>query len=138
MKTLIAAMAASLVLCASANAAKLSIELVDVAKATGTINIQLVDQAAFDGKGQTTARKQVKVSSTANVSLAFEDIKPGKYAVMVMHDENDNGKLDSNILGIPKEGYGFSNNPRVMRQPTFDESMIEIKDADVAITINVL
>jgi uncharacterized protein (DUF2141 family) len=138
MKTLTTAITVLFVLCAHANAAKLSIELVDVAKATGTINIQLVDQAAFDGKGEAIARKQVKVSSTANVSLAFEGIKPGKYAVMVMHDENDNGKLDSNILGIPKEGYGFSNNPRVMRQPTFDESMIEIKDADLAITINVL
>jgi len=35
--------------------------------------------------------------------------------------ENDNSKLDSNIIGIPLEGYGFSNNPQVMRKPTFEK-----------------
>ena len=40
----------------------------------------------------------------------FEDIPPGKYAMAVIHDENMNGKLDANWLGIPTEGYGFSNN----------------------------
>jgi uncharacterized protein (DUF2141 family) len=39
----------------------------------------------------------------------FEDIPPGTYALAVIHDENMNGLLDTNMLGIPKEGYGFSN-----------------------------
>jgi len=39
----------------------------------------------------------------------FEDIPPGTYALVVIHDENMNGKLDTNWVGIPKEGYGFSN-----------------------------
>jgi len=39
----------------------------------------------------------------------FEDIAPGTYALAVIHDENMNGKLDANGLGIPTEGYGFSN-----------------------------
>jgi uncharacterized protein (DUF2141 family) len=39
----------------------------------------------------------------------FEDIPPGTYAMAVVHDENMNGKLDTNFLGIPREGYGFSN-----------------------------
>lgn len=39
----------------------------------------------------------------------FEDIPPGTYAIAVIHDENMNGKLDTNWLGIPTEGYGFSN-----------------------------
>jgi uncharacterized protein (DUF2141 family) len=38
----------------------------------------------------------------------FEDIPPGSYALAVIHDENMNGKLDTNWLGIPIEGYGFS------------------------------
>jgi uncharacterized protein (DUF2141 family) len=38
--------------------------------------------------------------------LSFH-IKPGKYAIAVIHDENCNGKLDTNMFGIPKEGYGF-------------------------------
>ena len=50
----------------------------------------------------------------------FEDIPPGTYALAVIHDENSNGKLDTNWLGIPTEGYGFSNDARgLLGPPTF-------------------
>jgi uncharacterized protein (DUF2141 family) len=53
----------------------------------------------------------------------FEDIPPGTYALAVIHDENMNGKLDTNWLGIPKEGYGFSNAVKAMRgAPTRSEA----------------
>jgi uncharacterized protein (DUF2141 family) len=38
----------------------------------------------------------------------FGDIPPGTYAIAVIHDENSHGKLDTNRLGVPTEGYGFS------------------------------
>lgn len=41
-------------------------------------------------------------------------VPPGRYAIVVIHDENENQKLDRNFFGIPKEGFGFSNNPRVI------------------------
>ncbi|OIQ84442.1 hypothetical protein GALL_337520 [mine drainage metagenome] len=44
----------------------------------------------------------------------FEDIAPGTYALAVVHDENMNGKLDTNWLGVPTEGYGFSNDAIVL------------------------
>lgn len=40
-------------------------------------------------------------------------LPPGRYAIAVIHDENENEKLDRNFLGIPREGFGFANNPRV-------------------------
>lgn len=50
----------------------------------------------------------------------FEAIPPGKYALAVIHDENMNGKLDSNLLGMPTEGYGFSNDAKgVLGPPSF-------------------
>jgi uncharacterized protein (DUF2141 family) len=50
----------------------------------------------------------------------FEDIPPGTYAIAVVHDENMNGKLDANRLGIPSEGYGFSNGARaLLSAPSF-------------------
>jgi len=51
----------------------------------------------------------VKIEEKRAVCL-FEDIPFGEYAVKVFHDENDNGDLDTNFLGIPSEDYGFSNN----------------------------
>jgi uncharacterized protein (DUF2141 family) len=58
----------------------------------------------------------------------FTNVPAGTYAVAVMHDENGNGKLDSNFLGIPTEGYGVSNNhTHAMSAPTWDESKFEVK-----------
>ncbi len=46
--------------------------------------------------------------------------EPGAYGLALYHDENANGKIDRNILGIPKEGFGFSNNPKIfMSAPSF-------------------
>lgn len=54
-------------------------------------------------------------------------IPPGKYAVAVIHDENGNHKLDRNFLGIPKEGFGFANNPKVLLSaPPFQTAAIQV------------
>ncbi len=44
------------------------------------------------------------------IEWVFKNIPYGEYAIKVFHDENGNNRLDTNILGIPEEGYGFSNN----------------------------
>src|SRR5882762_7794381 len=60
---------------------------------------------------------------TLTAQVVFANIPQGIYAVSTFHDENLNGKVDKNIIGIPKEGYGTSNNPgRKMRPPTFEEA----------------
>ncbi len=45
-----------------------------------------------------------------SATIIFKSVPPGSYAAAVLHDENNNQKMDKNMLGIPKEGYGFSNN----------------------------
>lgn len=58
-----------------------------------------------------------------NSVCEFTDVKPGTYAVVAFHDENQNEKLDKNFLGIPIEGYAASNNIRhAMSAPEFGES----------------
>ena len=47
----------------------------------------------------------------------FEDMPPGHYALAIIHDENMNGKLDTGALGVPLEGYGFSNNAHALLGP---------------------
>jgi uncharacterized protein (DUF2141 family) len=49
------------------------------------------------------------VTTADTVYAKFEGLTPGEYAVAVMHDENDNGQIDTNWIGIPKEGLGVSN-----------------------------
>ena len=53
---------------------------------------------------------QTKTVSGDSVSLTFDDLPVGRYAVKVFHDEDSDNALDTNVLGIPSEPYGFSNN----------------------------
>jgi uncharacterized protein (DUF2141 family) len=57
----------------------------------------------------------------------FEDVPAGPFAVSVFHDEDDNGRLDANVLGIPSEDYGFSADARDMfGPPSFEEARLEL------------
>ena len=70
-------------------------------------------------------------------SASFKALKPGYYAVVVYHDENNNGELDTNFLGIPKEGIGVSNNVKPkMGKPKFDAAKFALT-ADKSIIINI-
>ena len=60
----------------------------------------------------------------------------GSYAISTYHDENDNDKLDKNIVGIPKEAYGFSNDATgFMGPPKWEDAKFDLKE-DKTITIN--
>ncbi len=64
--------------------------------------------------------------SGSEVTLPFK-LPPGKYAVVVLHDENKNEKLDRNFLGIPTEGFGFANNPHVLlTAPSFAQATVPV------------
>ncbi|HET9055094.1 MAG TPA: DUF2141 domain-containing protein [Cyclobacteriaceae bacterium] len=81
------------------------------------------------------ASKKVKVTGK-EVSLVFENVAPGDYAISTFHDENDNNKLDTNLLGIPNERYGFSNDARgTFGPPSFEKARIKV-DGDKKVVIN--
>ena len=73
--------------------------------------------------------------SNNGCEVTFNDIPEGTYAVSIFHDENDNNKLDSNFIGIPKEDYGCSNNAKgFMGPPKWKDAKFELK-SDKIITI---
>lgn len=62
-------------------------------------------------------------------TVRFESIQQGSYAFTVIHDENNNGTIDRNFLGIPREAYAFSNNAKArFAPPSFDEAQFLIVD----------
>ncbi|TCK68857.1 uncharacterized protein (DUF2141 family) [Winogradskyella wandonensis] len=68
--------------------------------------------------------------------VVFTDVPEGIYAVSFIHDENNNGKMDTNFLGIPKEDYGCSNNARgTMGPPKWKDAKFELKGESKIITI---
>ncbi len=67
----------------------------------------------------------------------FEDIPPGKYAMAVIHDENMNGKLNTNWLGIPTEGYGFSNDAKgLLGAPSFSAASFRYDGQNIDLTMS--
>ena len=67
----------------------------------------------------------------------FEDIPPGTYALAVVHDENMNGKLDTNWIRIPTEGYGFSNDARgLLGAPSFSAASFLYDGQNLELTIS--
>lgn len=67
--------------------------------------------------------------------VTFENIPSGVYAVSIFHDANDNGKMDTNFMGIPKEDYGCSNDASgFMGPPKWSDAKFQLKD-NTSITI---
>jgi uncharacterized protein (DUF2141 family) len=61
------------------------------------------------------------------VTVVWTDIPQGDYSVVILHDENSNMKLDRNLFGWPREGFGFSNNPHIgMGPPPFRETLLHV------------
>lgn len=120
----------------AADAADLHVKVDGITQSTGTISAMLIDSPeAWDGKSEPVSGRRAKISATGSIELVFDSLVPGDYAIRVMHDENDNGQLDRNLVGMPTEGYGFSNNPRVMRAATFDEARFTVPAAGASIQI---
>jgi uncharacterized protein (DUF2141 family) len=76
--------------------------------------------------------------NSQSVSWELGDVPYGDYGITVFHDENKNGKMDKNFLGIPQEPYGFSNNMRVMfRPPSWDKSKFVVTGPTTDVSIEV-
>ena len=59
--------------------------------------------------------------------ISFDSISPGKYAIQFFHDENENQKMDFNLIGIPKEKFGSSNDVKpILGPPKFEKMLFEI------------
>ena len=110
----IAAMAA-LVATGAARAADLELTVDNIRSAQGTLMIAIyADPADYRKKALRALRLPAQSPST---TVRIPDLSPGNYAITMYQDRNDNAKLDSNLLGIPSEPYGFSGNPGNLMSP---------------------
>jgi uncharacterized protein (DUF2141 family) len=114
----------------SPNTGTLTIRVVNASNASGEIRLALFQNAqGFPGDASKAFRTQPAQidRQTLSAQVVLTEIPQGVYAVSVFHDENGNGKFDKNLVGIPKEAYGASNNPtKKMRPPTFDEAKFSL------------
>lgn len=110
-------------------ASEITIKLTGLKSTRGKVLLALYDSSKGFPDDYNMAIEQAVVKTHNNFSHTFKDLPAGNYAIALFHDKNSNEKLDTNFLGIPKEGFGFSNNPRVLTGPPgFNKANFVLKD----------
>jgi len=111
---LLLATCASLLGVVPAQAADLTVVVGNVTSNAGNVMVGLFDSPAVFPKTVTKFATAAATGrdATGRVTLVLRDLTPGTYAVSAYHDLDANGQLNNNMMGLPTESYGFSNNAR--------------------------
>lgn len=110
-----------------AQTGSIEVNVTNIESKKGTIRIGLF--ASEKDFLKNAIKGKVVKASGSEVTVSFENLEPGEYAVSVIHDENENGELDKNVFGIPKEGFAFGNNAMgSFGPPSFEKAKIVISD----------
>ncbi|MDP9603887.1 UNVERIFIED_ORG: uncharacterized protein (DUF2141 family) [Variovorax paradoxus] len=126
---------AAILLPAGAFAADLSLSVADGPAANATLYVALYNDAASYADSKAVA-SQTAPMQDGKARLVFAGLAPGRYALRAFADENGNGKLDTNLMGMPIERYGFSNDAKGNRAaPDFEAAAIAV-DADLQTVIH--
>ena len=116
---------------------KIKIKVTDLKSERGSILVSLFnsDEGFPSDKDAPLLTRKIEINNTT-VALEFENIPFGTYAISIMHDENENEELDTNFIGIPKEGVGVSNNAmRSFGPPKFEDCKFKLNTKELALTI---
>lgn len=92
----------------------------------GKILVLVFDQEeGFPDQVEMAVRKFAIAPTNGKAQIELSDLPPGKYAFTVLHDEDDNEVMNTSLLGLPTEKYGFSNNPKIyFSPPSFEKAAV--------------
>jgi len=104
---------------------------------SGLLRISLFDSKdGFPNKFKQALKFINRDSESPETKITFPDIPFGEYAIAILHDENNNEKMDTNFLRMPKEGYGVSNNVRgSFGPPKFEDAKFLVEQDSVFLSI---
>ncbi len=113
-------------------------KVLNIRNSTGTVACALFESEAgfpIEYLHSATNIMVIKIRKS-QARCDFEDIPPGTYALAVIHDENMNGILDTGFLGVPTEGYGFSNDATaLLGAPSFSAASFPYDGKNLDLTI---
>jgi len=109
---------------AAAQAATIEVRVTGVAGGKGKVAVAVCDKATFLKDCLYSATAPAKDGETV---VTVKEVPAGTWAVLSYQDENDNGQLDRNVIGIPKENYGFSRDARGrFGPPSFEDAAFAV------------
>lgn len=112
----------------SAHAETLVVTVQDIRNSDGEIHISLynsTDNLLVEGQ---MAATQSRTARKGEIQFASANLQRGSYAAAAYHDENRSGEFDTDFIGLPREGYGFSNGAKaVFGPPDFEEASVPLK-----------
>lgn len=115
------------------------VEILDIKNSTGSVACALFDAPEgfpTEFLRHATRIMMMQIQDTQG-SCDFLDMDPGMYALAVIHDENMDGKIDTNWIGAPTEGYGFSADAKVsMSAPSFEDASFSYDGKDLNLTVS--
>ena len=137
-RALIAPLVLALVLgAAPARAARIVVTIDGLHSGKGDVYVALFSRAAQFPDGD-DADQHLKVKASLGPITVMFDAPPGRYAIGAYHDENANGKLDTNLIGYPIEGYALSNGIRaVISRPRFDAAAFTVGDGTTSVALHI-
>jgi len=114
---------------AYAQTGRITVEVYGIDEIKGHMVIALYNRAEdFPEVDKEYIVVRIKITGKS-VTHTFSDIPGGDYAIAVYHDSNDSGEIDTNFLGIPQEGYGFSRDaPVIFSAPDFEDASFKLID----------
>ncbi len=118
-------------------AGKIKIKVTELENVEGFLHISLFNsEEGFPSDDLTPLLKRKLMIDKNIIELEFENIPYGTYAIAILHDENGNGEMDTNLIGIPKEGVGVSNNAvRSFGPPKFEDCKFKLNTKELALAI---
>lgn len=115
----------------------LTIYVCGIHKIKGSLFVAVFDSAEDYENGSEYAVKKIKIPVREKKQpLEIEGLEFGEYGIKMYHDINENGELDKNFMGMPKEPYGFSNNAEALfSSPGFEETIFDFSIQNSSISI---
>lgn len=137
-RKLVVAASLYLSLLAAARATDLTVTINGTRNANGSVATGIFNnEGSFPKPVSAFASFRIKATQ-GHVSFTVHNLPAGRYAVTAYHDENDNGKLDADVTGLPTEGYGVSNDAReTLSPPRWDKASFEVGEQTKLVTVNI-
>jgi len=116
------------------NQINITVTVPNISGTEGEVIVALYNSSESFAKREPLAAKKSKIAN-GEVSVIFEAVSPGAYAVVCLHDKNENERMDFDSNGMPQEDYGSSNNRMRMGPPNYEDAkfIVENKSLDLKV-----